>query len=155
MRFCLISFVVSLSLALITIEGVLGATAAEKKAYLDAHNAVRRKHKANDLKWSDKLGNAAQTWANKCQWKHSNGAVGKWGENLAAGTNLDINGAIKMWADEASQYNPKNPEYSHFTQVVWKKTTHVGCAKAPVKMYVCEYNPPGNVAGQFGQNVSK
>ena len=28
------------------------------------------------------------------------------------------------------QYNPNNPTYSHFTQVVWKSTTQLGCAVA-------------------------
>lgn len=27
-----------------------------------------------------------------------------------------------------AQYNPNNPTYSHWTQVVWKSTTSVGCA---------------------------
>lgn len=27
-----------------------------------------------------------------------------------------------------AQYDPNNPEASHFTQVVWKATTQVGCA---------------------------
>jgi len=29
-----------------------------------------------------------------------------------------------------ADYDPKNPTYSHFTQVVWKGTTQVGCAVA-------------------------
>ena len=28
----------------------------------------------------------------------------------------------------AAQYNPSSPVASHFTQVVWKGTTQVGCA---------------------------
>ena len=27
-----------------------------------------------------------------------------------------------------AQYNPQNPQASHFTQVVWKATTQLGCA---------------------------
>lgn len=35
----------------------------------------------------------------------------------------------RAWASIA-QYDPANPTYSHFTQVVWKGTTEVGCAIA-------------------------
>ena len=51
-------------------------------------------------------------------------------ENLSAGTNLGIPAAIKMWTDEVSEYDPANPQFSHFTQVVWKATTQLGCYAA-------------------------
>ena len=49
----------------------------------------------------------------------------------------------------------------HFTQVVWKKTTKVGCGAAKVehakygysKYVVCRYLPPGNYRGQYTANV--
>ncbi|KAF6766373.1 PR-1-like protein [Ephemerocybe angulata] len=132
------------------------------QAYLDAHNSVRRNHGAADLTWSDSLAAAAQKWANNCQFKHSGGSLGAFGENLSAGTNMDIAGAVKLWADEAPQYDPSNPQFSHFTQVVWKSTTQVGCAvqtctgifgDTPAKFFVCEYNPAGNVGGRFAENV--
>ncbi|KAH7336980.1 CAP domain-containing protein [Rhizoctonia solani] len=69
-----------------------------------------------------------------------------------------------MWTDEASEYDAANPQYSHFTQVVWKATTEVGCAvrtcnnlltgySGAVNFHVCEYRKPGNVIGQFAENV--
>ncbi|KAF9260264.1 PR-1-like protein [Marasmius fiardii PR-910] len=134
---------------------------------LNAHNAFRAKHGAAPLKWSNTLAGAAQKWVNGCNFKHSGGAVGHYGENLAAGTG-GFNGVagVKMWTDEVKDYNPRNPQPSHFTQVVWKSTKEVGCAMKvcpnlfdgkfrDAKMLVCEYNPPGNVIGQFPQNVQK
>lgn len=82
-------------------------------------------------------------------WEHSRGKVGPFGENLAAGTGLTAAAAVKMWTDEVckcdslaasyytthnlltAEYNPARPQYSHFTQVVWKATTEVGCAVRP------------------------
>ncbi|GJJ08757.1 hypothetical protein Clacol_002976 [Clathrus columnatus] len=129
--------------------------------YLSSHNSVRAQHGAAPLKYSQTLARAAESWANRCQFKHSGGTLGPFGENLAAGTgSFTIADAVKSWTDEVSQYNPHNPQPSHFTQVVWKSTTEVGCAKAfcqnilgGATFYVCEYSPAGNVIGQFGQNV--
>ncbi|KAF8271341.1 CAP domain-containing protein [Lactarius quietus] len=130
--------------------------------YLSAHNQVRAQHGAVDLTWSDDLSTTAQNWANGCVFKHSGGPDG---ENLAAGTgNYSITDAVGDWAAEVSQYDPNNPVPSHFTQIVWKSTTQVGCAVqtcsgifdasyGPAQYYVCEYNPPGNVIGKFPENV--
>lgn len=50
-------------------------------------------------------------------------------ENLAAGTgDYTVTEAINDWTSESSDYDPTNPQYSHFTQVVWKSTTQLGCA---------------------------
>ena len=68
-----------------------------------------------------------------------------------------------MWYDEVSYYNYNRPGFGHstghFTQLVWKETTHVGCGIAispENKIYgVCNYSPPGNFVGekQFRANV--
>jgi len=50
-------------------------------------------------------------------------------ENLAVGTGgYTVTEGINGWTDEAKDYDPKNPTYSHFTQVVWKSTKQLGCA---------------------------
>lgn len=57
-----------------------------------------------------------------------------------------------------ADYDASNPTYSHLTQMVWKATTELGCALAMCdgifdgtdgSFYVCEYNPAGNVIGEF------
>jgi len=131
--------------------------------YLSAHNTIRAQKGAVALVWDDTLANYAQQWANGCKFQHSGGP---YGENLAAGTGsgFDIPAAIKLWTDEESQYDPNNPQPSHYTQVVWKGSTHLGCAVqscdgifdpsyGKANFYVCEYNPPGNVIGEFPENV--
>jgi hypothetical protein len=105
----------------------------------------------------------AQAWADGCKFEHSGG---QFGENLAAGTGdaYTIASAVKSWTDEVSQYNSADPQPSHFTQVVWKATTQVGCAVQDCSgifdasyglahFHVCEYSPAGNVIGEFAQNV--
>ncbi|KAM0755915.1 PR-1-like protein [Meredithblackwellia eburnea MCA 4105] len=147
-----------------------GAPGSLEYLALKTHNDFRALHGANPLVWSDTLAAAAQTWANKCVWQHSMGAVGPYGENLAAtaGYASTIADGINMWSAEAKDYDPSNPQYSHFTQEVWKSTTTLGCAQAtcpagglfdasygPWTFYVCEYDPPGNILGKanFDANV--
>lgn len=76
--------------------------------------------------------------------------------------------AVEAWANESQYYEYTAPtgfseQMGHFTQLLWKATTQVGCAVAdcPAKsnsvaddvgqargwFVVCEYAPPGNVVG--------
>ncbi|OCK74704.1 PR-1-like protein, partial [Lepidopterella palustris CBS 459.81] len=92
------------------------------------------------------------------------------GENLASGF-PNASASIAAWDNESSLYNFASPKFSHetghFTQLVWKATTTIGCShtfcnsrpvsgegqSAPGWYVVCEYYPPGNVEGEFGENV--
>ncbi|CAL1695992.1 unnamed protein product [Somion occarium] len=146
--------------------GSSSASDSDIQQYLSAHNSVRAQHGASPLTWSDDAAAKAQTWANGCVFEHSGGSLGPLGENLSAGTaaSFGISEAIKTWTDEVSEYDPNNPQPSHFTQVVWKATTQVGCAVqscdgifassfGKAKFFVCEYSPQGNFIGAFAQNV--
>ena len=138
---------------------------SDRELWLSLHNNLRAQHNAPAMTWSDAAEAAAQQWANNCQFKHSGGSVGPFGENLAAGTGDSYNPqtAFQAWADEESEYNPSSPKSSHYTQVVWRGSTQLGCALAMCdgifdgfgqsRFYVCEYAPQGNVVGQFAENV--
>ncbi|KAJ3813665.1 CAP domain-containing protein, partial [Lentinula aff. lateritia] len=139
-----------------------GASDSDVQEYLSAHNSVRAQHGASALTWSNDAATKAQQWADNCVFQHSGGTLGPFGENLAAGTGsgYGISQAIDSWSSEVSQYDPSNPVASHFTQMVWKATTQVGCAVAScsgifaasfglASFYVCEYSPQGNVIGEF------
>jgi len=146
-----------------------GSLDSEMQAALDEHNKLRAKHQAPDLTWDAALAAQAQSWAGACAFEHSK--MGN-GENLWAGYGSAFSGAaaVKSWYDELTNpgYDFSNPGFSHgtghFTQVVWKSTTRVGCAVQvckplkpmswnPGNFFVCEYSPPGNYQGQFAGNV--
>jgi pathogenesis-related protein 1 len=132
--------------------------------FVDAHNRARAKHCAGKLTWSPKLASYAQKWADTlkakgCAFGHSGG---QYGENLAAGTEgvLDPEATVAMWYDEIKLYKFPDGGFSmqtgHFTQLVWRTTTQVGCGHAQCKgndIWVCEYDPPGNYDGEYRQNV--
>ena len=128
-------------------------------AILAEHNRYRAKHCAPDLVWDDKLEKMAQAWADRCEFEHSRT---KYGENLAAGTHgaLPAERVVEMWYEEIAGYDFKRGGFSmetgHFTQVVWKGTTRLGCAMAACPqwdLWVCNYDPPGNVERGYGSNV--
>ncbi|MBL8627974.1 MAG: hypothetical protein JNK64_42200 [Myxococcales bacterium] len=132
---------------------------------LIAHNRVRAEHCAEPLAWSDELAAEAAAWANQltangCAFEHSRSDHG---ENLAAGTSgaLDADAVVAMWAREEEKYDFRRPAFSmktgHFTQVVWKDTLAVGCGVATCAgrdTWVCNYDPPGNVEGDYALNVA-
>jgi uncharacterized protein YkwD len=134
------------------------------QAMVEAHNRVRAKHCAGALTWSAKLAQVAQQWANslrdkQCSFGHSGGT---YGENLAAGSTglLNPESVVTMWYDEIAKYKFPNGGFSmatgHFTQVVWRGTTQVGCGVSHcnnMDIWVCEYDPPGNWEGQYRENV--
>ena len=128
-----------------------------------AHNSARRHYGVPALSWSNELAGTAQSWANhlkssrNCQMQHSGGKG--YGENLAWGSNMHLKSAdvVRMWVDEAKDFNERSNTCrsgkvcGHFTQVVWKKSTKVGCAAAHCgrdEVWVCQYSPPGNWNGE-------
>ena len=76
------------------------------------------------------------------------------GENLAWGPGQDFAGIVAMWYNEVAQYVPGSGfsmATGHFTQLVWRDTSRVGCAMntacpgAMSTMYACHYNPAGKM----------
>lgn len=135
-------------------------TAEEQNAIIEKHNAYRAQHCVPPLAWSDELAASAQQWANKCGKKH--GAHGKFGENLAWGATRTAANAVDDWYKEVNRYNYGKPGFAHgighFTQMIWKNTTKVGCGATRCNskvgyLWVCRYAPAGNWFGQFQKNV--
>ncbi|KAI8644118.1 CAP domain-containing protein [Parasitella parasitica] len=155
----------SLAIVLSSFTLQVSATSAKSaKTILKLHNKLRAKHHSPAVKWDTKLATYAQKWSNKCEFKHSSGS---YGENLALGY-PSWTTVINGWYNEVKQYNYKNPGVSgqtdHFTAIVWKSTTKIGCGVKTCnnrgkayKLYTCSYAPFGNIVGNnnqyFVQNV--
>ena len=130
----------------------------EQQAMLSAHNANRAKHCLAALTWSPQAATAAQQWASRCTrdgaaFAHDAGR-GSYGENLAWGTNMSAAQAVSLWYNEIGSYNfaapvwTRSPQVGHFTQMVWRTTTQVGCDVwqcGGEKLWVCRYSPSGNM----------
>ena len=85
------------------------------------------------------------------------------GENLAMHSNTKFltttNVATQMWYDEVTDpgYDFNKQGFGmgtgHFTQVVWKGSTELGCGVSGMYV-VCRYcNEAGNMQGDFETNV--
>lgn len=68
---------------------------------------------------------------------------------------------VGTWIRERSYYRPglfpavsrtgNWMDVGHYTQMIWRTTTHVGCAvhrTARFDYLICRYSPPGNVDGR-------
>ena len=146
---------------------------------LASHNRVRAKHGLQPLKWSNKLAKYSQQWADhlgrdqSCKMYHRSGSP-PYGENLYISSpiiwksegrevsrernRVSIRNVVKVWTDEERWYNYRTnscrpgKQCGHYTQVVWRETTEVGCAVKfcgdKSQNWVCSYNPPGNYTGK-------
>jgi len=132
------------------------------RAIASYHNKVRADVGVAPMKWSVTLAVYAQEWADHlaattCKMAHR--TQHKYGENLFQGTAgyYSAVDAAKGWESEkkdyrggvltASNWHPAG----HYTQMVWRDTTSVGCGEAVCNktlIVACNYDPPGNYLGR-------
>jgi pathogenesis-related protein 1 len=128
------------------------------------HNAIRAEvFDKSKVVWSNVVATSAQEYANYLastgQLEHD--TTDGYGENLYLSTfKASYLDAINCWYKEKSDYhynsNSCNDTCGHYTQLVWKDTTEIGCGKAIYTtgihknntVIVCRYNPPGNYIGE-------
>lgn len=149
-------------------------TSAEQAEMVAAHNTWRAEVGVSNLKWSATLADSAQAWAESlkanraCKMVHSQAA--DVGENLYwASPLMYSSGRLELqpitpthvtdnWGGEKKDYSyasntcASGKVCGHYTQVVWKNTTEVGCGKAictdKSQVWACQYASPGNYVGQ-------
>lgn len=160
------------SFALTFFAVLAGAAAPDPGAMaqiLAAHNAERAKAGVGPLRWNDNLALGAQEWAEYLarsgKFEHSPDSPGQSqiGENIWGGTpgRFTPNKMVAAWIAEKRYFHPgpfpansatgRVQDVAHYTQLVWGRTTEVGCAIArseSEEILVCRYSAPGNVIGQ-------
>lgn len=158
------------------------ADAVDASSILAAHNQWRSEVGVPEIRWSETLQQRAEKWAaelktgNACRMKHSgSGENLYWAGPLKTANAKDADGnwiwqnslqsvseadAVGSWGSEKQWYDyatntcnaPAGKSCGHYTQVVWRDSQEVGCAKATCEdfsqVWVCNYQPAGNVTGE-------
>ncbi|MGD1860279.1 MAG: CAP domain-containing protein [Leptolyngbyaceae cyanobacterium] len=150
------------------------SAAAGIEQMLTAHNAARQAVDVADLTWSADLAAYAQEWAEQLiqaggSLRHrpaADRAQYSVGENLSSSQSSAAGGAIQhpsrvvaAWVAEQADYDYASNSCAsgkicgHYTQIVWRETTEVGCGvarndDATREVWVCNYSPAGNYIGE-------
>lgn len=155
-------------------SAALSASAAGESSSVSGitveHNRLRAQENAGlpNLTWDSTVATYALNKvtylanSNNCTMSHTAGPTNPgYGENLAWSSSTSFTGvnAANAWYNEKPDYNystntcASGKVCGHYTQVVWKNSTTIGCAGVVCSngggiIYGCNYNPPGNYSGQ-------
>ncbi|EAY93437.1 hypothetical protein OsI_15238 [Oryza sativa Indica Group] len=148
-----------------------------RAAFLRAHNEARAAVGVPPLAWNATIALDAQRYAGELRASCEARPVWAWGTDGVYGRNLYRGSGPRVragadasarWAEGARWYDrdgdscaaPPGRCCGEYTQMVWRATTQIGCARrlcrclgdtCPLELdtvAVCEYYPPGNIAGQ-------
>ncbi|CAN6357245.1 unnamed protein product [Urochloa humidicola] len=126
---------------------------------LKEHNVFRAKEHVPPLTWNATLAKFSQQYAETlkadCKMVHS---TSPYGENLMlVSGSVTWKTTVDEWSDEKKSYHygsntcDAGKMCGHYTAVVWKGTTTVGCGRVVCNngdtMIMCSYWPPGNYDG--------
>ncbi|KAK8074448.1 hypothetical protein PG997_009111 [Apiospora hydei] len=157
-------------------------------AAVNSHNQHRSNHSAPEAQWDDRIAGYAANTAASCKYAHDmKQGDADYGQNIAmwglssgaeklgdvgainmAITDMWYNGELNLFLP--SYYGEASPDmtnfekWGHFSQLVWKESTKVGCQaqfcpKGTMNdimdtwFMVCNYYPAGNMGGGYAKNV--
>lgn len=150
------------------LTGTSSATGSFEARVLATHNQERASLGIAPLRWNAELAASAQSWADRLaasgRFEHApEDRYAPEGENLWAGTrgHYEPEAMVDAWIREKRFFRtgtfPDNSttgrleDVGHYTQLVWKATREVGCARATGKredFLVCRYAQAGNYIGE-------
>lgn len=153
-------------IVLASIMAVSTAAHANSSSFEDVmvnlHNKERSEVGSAPLKWDNDLARSAAVYARTLakydRFEHD--PSNRWeGENLWMGTRsyYSFTQMVNMWSQEKlllprlRRWYDDTAAVGHYTQMVWKDTTRVGCAIASNREWdylVCRYGPQGNYTGK-------
>lgn len=133
-----------------------------KQDILNAHNSARAAVGVGPVNWNNTVAAYARNYAERrradCRLIHSDGP---YGENIfwGSGASFTAVDAVEDWVAEKQFYDYRSnacadgEQCGHYTQVVWRDSVHVGCARAVCDnadiFITCNYDPPGNFEGEW------
>ncbi|XP_006644187.2 pathogenesis-related protein PRB1-2-like [Oryza brachyantha] len=133
--------------------------------YVRLHNAARAAVGVGPVTWDPSVQAFAESYARQragdCRLIHSPNRDNL-GENLfwgSAGKDWTAADAVNLWVGEKGDYNYASNSCAagkvcgHYTQVVWRASTAIGCARVVCNegrgvFITCNYKPAGNFNGQ-------
>jgi hypothetical protein len=159
------------ALAALALPLLLGAVSRERsysERLLAAHNVERATVGVAPLAWNPHLAASAREWADHLaatgQFRHApEQPSDPQGENLWAGTRgyFSLEDQVNAWAREKRNFHQgtfplvsttgRVEDVGHYTQMVWRDTSEVGCASASnagEEFLVCRYASAGNWRGE-------
>jgi hypothetical protein len=150
------------------LTGTSSATVSFETRVLATHNAERARLGIAPLRWDANLAASAQRWADALaatsRFEHApENPREPQGENLWAGTKgyFAPEAMVDAWVREKKHFRPgvfphnsatgRVEDVGHYTQVVWRATGEVGCARAASAredILVCRYAEACNYKGE-------
>lgn len=169
-RWTKLTFSVALLAAAAVLTGASDPQSNFEARVLGAHNRERERINVSPLRWNNALAADAAKWARHLvrvghlvHYQEVPGDQNPQGENLWAGTKgyYGPEAMVGLWVKEKSNYRPgifpansrtgNLEDVGHYTQLIWRSTTEVGCAVArgdEDDFLVCRYAEGGNVIGE-------
>ncbi len=158
----LLFYTILLSTSYFFAQEIIEIDEVNQSAILNEHNKERALLNISNLTWNEDLAAYAQEWALQLAEEDESihhRPADSYGENISWISNMpdELSEGVSMWNEEKVyfKYKPIGNDWAksgHYTQVIWKNTTQVGCGCAVSKsgafFFVCNYDPAGNYMGQ-------